>query len=158
NHLYNKIGFSDEIMKFPFSINYIEGKWEEWDKIYFPYIELIENNLSKTNLENTKVYRNYNFAVKGDSFQRVIDLLKITKTDSHSETNNKSSEDINPYNYDITFIYCNRTSKPFKYMNLLKFVNEIKAFSEKFKNDKKNECHNITSQLILISQFGYDLG
>ena len=157
-HLYNKIGFSDEIMNFPFSINYIDGKWEEWDKIYFPYIELIENNLCKTNLENTKVYRNYNFAAKGDSFQRIIDLLKITTTDSHSETKNQGSEDINPYNYEITFIYCNRTSKPLKYMNLLKFVNEIKVFSEKFKNDRKNRCHHIRAQLILISQFGYDLG
>lgn len=157
-HLYHKIDFSDEIMKFPFSINHIEGKWEEWDKIYFPYIELIENNIIKTNIENSKVYRNYNFAIKGDSFQRVIDLLKITTTASHSETNNQVSEDINPYDYEITFIYCNRTSKPFKYMNLLKFVNEIKAFSEKFKNDQKNECNNIRSHLILISQFGYDLG
>jgi len=49
-------------------------------------------------------------------------------------------------------------SKPFKYMNFLKFVNEIKSFSEKFKNDKKNKCHNIRSQLILVSLFGYDLG
>jgi len=157
-HLYQLIGFSDEIMKFPFSTNHIEGKWEEWDKIYFPYIELIENNINRNNIENTKVYRNYNFALKSDSFQRVIDLLKITTTDSHSETNKQGSEDIHPYNYEITFIYCNRTSKPFKYMNLLKFVSEIKAFSEKFKNDKKNECHKIRSQLILISLFGYDLG
>jgi hypothetical protein len=36
-------------------------------------------------------------------------------------------------------------------------VNEIKLFSEKFKNDKKNKCHNIRSQLILVSLFGYDL-
>jgi hypothetical protein len=42
-------------------------------------------------------------------------------------------------------------------MNFLKFVNEIKSFSEKFKNDKKNKCHNIRSQLILVSLFGYDL-
>ena len=157
-HLSHNNVYTDEIMKFPFSVFQIDGKWEEWDKIYFPYIELIENNLCKTNLENTKVYRNYNFAAKGDSFQRVIDLLKITTTDSHSETKNQGSEDINPYNYEITFIYCNRTSKPLKYMNLLKFVNEIKAFSEKFKNDRKNRCHHIRAQLILISQFGYDLG
>jgi len=157
-HLYHIISFSDEIMKFPFSTNHIDGKWEEWDKIYFPYIELIENNIIKTNIKNTKVYRNYNFALKSDTFQRVIDLMKITTTDSSPETNKQGSEDLNPYNYEITFIYCNRTSKPFKYMNLLKFVNEIKAFSEKFKNDKRNECHNIRSQLILISLFGYDLG
>ncbi len=57
-HLYRLIDFSDEITKFPFSINLIDGKWEEWDKIYFPYIELIENNIIKTNIENTKVFRN----------------------------------------------------------------------------------------------------
>jgi len=156
-HLYSLIDFSDEIMKFPFSINLIDGKWEEWDKIYFPYIELIENNIIKTNIENTKVYRNYNFALKNDTFQRVIDLIVITTKKTDSELKGQVTEEINPYNYEITFIYCNRTSKPFKYMNLLKFVNEIKSFSKKFKNDKKNECNNIRAQLILVSLNGYDL-
>ena len=155
--LYHIIDFSDEVMKFPFSINHIDGKWEEWDKIYFPYIELIENNIIKSNIKDTKLYRNYNFAFKSDTFQRIIDLLIITTTKSNPETHNQVLEDINPYDYEITFIYCNRMSKPFKYMNLLKFVNEIKLFSEKFKNDKKNKCHNIRSQLILVSLFGYDL-
>lgn len=156
-HLYHINAFSDEVMKFPFSINHIDGKWEEWDKIYFPYIESIENNIIKTSKKNTKVYRNYNFALKNDSFQRVIDLLVIIRTNSIPELKNQGAEEINPFDYEITFIYCNRTSKPFTYMNLLKFVNEIKAFSEKFRNDKKNECHNIRSQLTLISLFGYDL-
>ena len=157
-HLYHKINFSDDIMKFPFSTNYIDGKWEEWDKIYFPYIELIENNIIKDNIENTKLYRNYNFALKSDTFQRVIDLVIITTKTTDSELNNQITEEVNPYDYEITFIYCNRTSKPFKYMNFLKFVNEIKSFSEKFRNDKKNKCHNIRSQLILVSLYGYDLG
>ena len=156
-HLYQLINFSDDIMKFPFSIVHVEGKWEEWEKIYFPYIELIENNIIKTNVKNTKVYRNYNFALKSDTFQRIIDLLIITTKKSNSELNNQITEEINPYDYEITFIYCNRKAKPFKYMNLLKFVNEIKSFSEKFRNDKKNKCNNIRSQLILISQYGYDL-
>ena len=156
-HLYHINDFSDEIMKFPFSINHIEGKWEEWDKIYFPYIELIENNIIKTYTEDTKVYRNYNFAVKSDSFQRIIDLLIVTTKKSSPELKNQGTEEINPFDYEITFIYCNRMSKPFKYMNFLKFVNEIKSFSEKFKNDKKNKCNNIRSQLILVSLNGYDL-
>jgi len=155
-HLYRNIDFSDEIMKFPFSVNHIDGKREEWDDIYFPYIEVIEKNIIKTNLENTKVYRNYNFALKGDTFQRVIDLVMVTTKESSLDPKSQGTEEINPYDYEITFIYCNRTSETFKYMSLLKFVNEIKAFSEKFKNDKKNECHNIRSQLILISKFGYD--
>ena len=157
-HLYHINDFSDEIMKFPFSINHIEGKWEEWDKIYFPYIELIENNIIKTYTKDTKVYRNYNFAENGDSFQRIIDLLIVTKKESIPELKNKGTEEINPFDYEISFIYCNRMSKPFKYMNLLKFVNEIKSFSEKFKNDKKNKCNIIIPQLILVSQFGYDIG
>ncbi len=155
--LYHIIKFSDDIMEYPFSVINIDGKWEEWEKIYFPYIELIENNIIKSNLKNTEVHRNYNFALKGDTFQRVIDLLIITKKKSNPELINQVAEDINPYDYEITFIYCNRTSKPFKYMNLLKFVNEIKSFAEKFTNDKKKKCHNIRSQLILISQFGHDL-
>jgi len=83
--------------------------------------------------------------------------LIITTKETNSEPNNQVTEELNPYDYEITFIYCNRTSKPFKYMSLLKFVNEIKSFSEKFRNDKKNKCNNIRSQLILISLFGYDL-
>ena len=156
-HLYHLINFSDDILQFPFSIVHVEGKWEDWDKIYFPYIESIENNIIKTDVKNTKVYRNYNFALKSDTFQRVIDLFTITTTETNSEPNNQVTEELNPYDYEITFIYCNRTSKPFKYMNLLKFVNEIKSFSEKFRNDKKNKCNNIRPQLILISQYGYDL-
>ncbi|HUW89659.1 MAG TPA: hypothetical protein VMV43_03995 [Candidatus Nanopelagicaceae bacterium] len=156
-HLYHLINFSDDILQFPFSIVHVEGKWEEWDKTYFPYIESIENNIIKTDVKNTKLYRNYNFALKSDTFQRVIDLLIITTKETNSEPNNQVTEELNPYDYEITFIYCNRTSKPFKYMNLLKFVNEIKSFSEKFRNDKKNKCNNIRSQLILISLFGYDL-
>ncbi|GAI65169.1 unnamed protein product [marine sediment metagenome] len=104
------------------------------------------------------MYRNYNFAVKSDIFQRIIDLLIVTTKKSSPELKNQVTEEINPFDYEITFIYCNRMSKPFKYMNFLKFVDEIKSFSEKFKNDKKNECHNIRSQLILVSLFGYDLG
>lgn len=156
-HLYHLINFSDDILQFPFSIVHVEGKWEEWDKTYFPYIESIENNIIKTDVKNTKLYRNYNFALKSDTFQRVIDLLIITTKETNSEPNNQVTEELNPYDYEITFIYCNRTSKPFKYMSLLKFVNEIKSFSEKFRNDKKNKCNNIRSQLILISLFGYDL-
>jgi len=155
--LYQIIDFTDEIMRFPFSLIHIDGKWEEWDKIYFPYIELIENKIIKTNVKNTKVYRNYNFAFQSDTFQRLIDLMIITTKDSIPEINNKVTEEIKPYDYEITFIYCNRTANPFKYINLLKFVNEIKSFSEKFKNNKKNQCNNIRPQLILISQFGYAL-
>ena len=47
-HLYNLIDISDNIMKFPFSINHIDGKWEDWDKIYFPFIDLIESNIIKS--------------------------------------------------------------------------------------------------------------
>jgi hypothetical protein len=156
-HLYQTIDFSDEIMKFPFSVNHIDGKREDWDEIYFPYIELIEKNIIKANLKDTKVYRNYNFALKSDTFQRVIDLLVVSTKDSCLDPKSQGTEEINPYDYEITFIYCNRSSNSFKYMNFLKFVNEIKSFSDKFKNDKKNECNNIRAQLILISQFGYDL-
>ena len=156
-HLYQSIDFSDEVMQFPFSLIQTDGKWEEWDEIYFPYIELIENKIIKTDVENRKVYRNYNFAFESDSFQRLIDLSIITRLKTNSEIKNQVTEEANPYDYEIMFIYCNRTAKPFRYMNLLKFVNEIKSFSEKFKKNKKNKCNNIKSQLILISQFGYDL-
>jgi hypothetical protein len=139
-------------MKFPFSLIAPDGNWEKWESIYFPYIEMIEKKIIKTNPKNSKLYRNYDFALKSDIFQRVIDLLVVSKKEAKLE----DKEEVDLYDYQFTFVYCHRSSKPFRYINLLKFVNEIKAFSKKFKKDKINNCHDIRSELILISQHGYE--
>ncbi|MFX1408416.1 MAG: hypothetical protein ACFFC9_03910 [Promethearchaeota archaeon] len=155
--LYDKIEYSDDLMKYPFSLTYIEGKWEEWERIYFPYIESVESNLIKIGEKNINIFRNYDFALQSDIYHRIIDLVIISIKEHNSELNTKQTQEIVSYDYEITFIYCNRTLKPLKYMKLLKFVNEIKNFSKVFKQDKKNRCKSIRSQLILISLCGYEI-
>ena len=59
------------------------------------------------------------------------------------------------YNYILTFVYCNRTSKPYELMNLLKFMNEIKNFAKKFKLKRKKTCYQIRCQMIIVSILGF---
>ena len=154
--LFPKIDYSDEIMKFPFSITSIEGKWEDWEEIYHQYINFIERGIINTGIERTQIYRNYDFALNSDIFQRIFDLTLISKQESDPEILAQHNENIPLYDYEITFLYCNRSYKPYTYMNLLKLMNELKNFSNKFKTDKKNLCFNIRTNLILISSSGYE--
>jgi len=154
--LYAKIDYSDEIMKFPFSINSSIGKWEDWEEIYYPYMNSIEKGIINTGVERTKMYRNYDFALKTDIFQRMFDLVLISRQESDPELLALKNEDGPLYDYELTFIHCNRSDKPYSYMDLLKLMNEIKSFSEKFKANKERQCFNIRTNLILISSSGYE--
>lgn len=154
--LYPVIDYSDDIMKFPFSITSINGKWEDWEDVYYPYVNSIEKGLNNTEIELTRIYRNYDYALKSDIFQRMFDLTLISKQDSDPEILAQQNEDAPLYDYEITFLYCNRSHKPYSYMDMLKLMNEIKSFSKKFKTDKKNLCFSIRTNLILISFSGYE--
>jgi len=154
--LYVKIDYSDEIMKFPFSITSINGKWEDWEELYYPYVSSIEKGIINTGVEHTKIYRNYDFALKTDIFQRMFDLVLLSKQESDPEMLAQRNEDGPLYDYEITFIYCNRSNKPYSYMDLLKLMNEIKTFSKKFKANEKRQCFNVRTNLILISSSGYE--
>lgn len=154
--LYAKIDYTDDIIKFPFSITSSNGKWEDWEEIYYSYINSIEKGIINTGLERTKIYRNYDFALKTDIFQRMFDLVLISKQESDPEILAQKNEDGPLYDYEITFIHCNRSHKPYSYMDLLKLMNEIKTFSEKFKANKERQCFNIRTNLILISSSGYE--
>ena len=153
--LYEKIDYSDDIVKFPFSITSANGKWEEWEELYHPYVNLIEMGIKNCGVEHTKIYRNYDFALKSDIFQRMFDLVLISKQETDPENLIQQNEDGPLYNYEITFIYCNRSFKPYSYMDLLKLMNEIKNFSKKFKTNEERLCFSIRSNLILISSSGY---
>ncbi len=156
-HLYTKIGYSDEIMKFPFSITYMDGKREEWEEKYHPYINSIEKRIKENSEDTTKIYRNYDFALDSDIFQRMFDLLILSTYEAEAELNGAEEDEGTLYNYEVTFIYCNKTSQPYTYMNLLKLMNEINKFADKFKKDKSKKCNIIRSQIILISLSGYEL-
>jgi len=156
-NLYANIDYSDEIMKFPFSVTSINGKWEDWEELYYPYVNSIEKGIINTGVERTKIYRNYDFALKTDIFQRMFDLVLISKQESDPEILAQQNEDSPLYDYELTFIYCNRSYKPYSYMDLLKLMNEIKNFSKQFKSEKKRLCFSIRTNLILISSSGFEL-
>lgn len=155
NDLHQKFDYSDDIIKFPFSISSADGNWAEWEELYYPYVNSIENGIKNCGVEHTKIYRNYDFALESDIFQRMFDLVLISKQDTNPEILTQLNEVGPLYDYEITFIYCNRSFKPFSYMDLLKLMNEIKNFSSKFKAEKERLCFNIRTNLILISSAGY---
>ncbi len=156
NDLYKKIDYSDNIMKFPFSIASTDGKWEDWEDLYHPYINSIENGIKNCGVEHTKIYRNYDFALESDIFQRMFDLVLISKDETAPEVIALKNEEGPFFDYEVTFIYCTRSYKPYPYMELLKLMNEIKNFSKKFKNEKERLCFSIRTNLILISSSGYE--
>lgn len=154
--LYNEIGYSDDIMKFPFSITSLNGKWEEWEKIYHLYLNSVEKGIINTGIEQTKIYRDYDFAQEADIFQRMFDLVLVSKSETSPEVLTQHNEDKILFDYELTFIYSNRSYKSYSYMNLLKLMNELKNFAIKFKSNKKRLCFHVRTNLILISSSGYE--
>ncbi|MEJ2295159.1 MAG: hypothetical protein P8Y23_10365 [Candidatus Lokiarchaeota archaeon] len=154
--LYNRISYSDDIMKYPFSITSINGKWEEWEDLYHLYLNSIEKGIINTGLEHTKIYRDYDFAQEADIFQRMFDLVLVSKRETDPEVLAQHNEDKLLFDYELTFIYCNRSYKPYSYMDLLKLMNEVKNFATKFKSNNKSLCFHIRMNLILISSSGYE--
>lgn len=154
--LYNKIGYSDDIMKFPFSITSLNGKWEEWEKIYHLYLNSVEKGIINTGIEYTKIYRDYDFAQEADIFQRMFDLVLVSKRETNPEVLAQLNEDKILFDYELTFIYSNRSYKSYSYMDLLKLMNELKNFAKKFKSNKKRLCFHVRTNLILISSSGYE--
>ncbi len=155
-------GYSDQIPKFPFSITYVDEKREFWENFYYAYVVLIEKKLKNLYPKEIEIYQNYDFALTNDIFPRIIDLVIIEKykvkieLEQQKKRNELESEPSEMYNYIITFIYCNRNSKPYDLMNLLKFMNEIKNFSTSFKQKNKNLCNEIRCQMIIVSILGFE--
>jgi hypothetical protein len=154
--LYININYSDDIIKFPFSITSVNGKWEEWEDIYYPYLNSIEKGILNTGVEHTKIYRDYDFAQEADIFQRMFDLVLVSKKETDPEVLAQHNEDKLLFDYELTFIYCNRSNKIYSYMDLLKLMNEIKSFAQKYKSNKNSLCFHIRTNLILISSLGYE--
>jgi hypothetical protein len=154
--LYNKISYSDDIMKFPFSITSGNGKWEEWEDLYHQYLNSIEMGIINAGIEHTKVYRDYDFAQEADIFQRMFDLVLVSKRETDPKVLAQHNEDKLHFDYELMFVYCHRSYNPYSYMDLLKLMNEVKNFAQKFKSDRKNFCFHVRTNLILISSSGYE--
>lgn len=67
-------GYSDPLMKFPFSIN-IEGAWELWEDIYSNLLTAIKNHLVTSKNTSIKTYEYYDFALTEELYQRIFDLI-----------------------------------------------------------------------------------
>ncbi|MFX0010286.1 MAG: hypothetical protein ACFE9R_08230 [Candidatus Hermodarchaeota archaeon] len=153
--------YSDSILKFPFSISYIDGKREYWEKKYYSYLVFVEEHLKKLQSDQMDIYKNYDFALERDIFPRIIDLVITEKFKVERDLKQKDIggitefENSEIYNYILTFVYCNRTSKPYELMNLLKFMNEIKSYAKKFKLKRKKTCYQIRYQMIIVSLLGF---
>lgn len=153
--------YSDSMLKFPFSISWIDGKREYWEKKYYSYLVFVEEHLKRIQSDQMDIYKNYDFALERDIFPRIIDLVITEKFKVEKDLKQKDIggiaefENSEIYNYILTFLYCNRTSKPYELMNLLKFMNEIKNFAKNFKLKRKKTCYQIRCQMIIVSILGF---
>ncbi|MFX0018952.1 MAG: hypothetical protein ACFFAK_04510 [Promethearchaeota archaeon] len=171
NVLSNKFNYSDNISKFPFSITQIDGSWIYWERLYYPFVRLIEKRINKIKNSTIKTFRNYDFALSRDYFPRIFDLIilernkieKFFEEENHPFIkkereiklfNQDESEDLSMFNLSMTFLYCNKKFKPLKLLELLKLMNEVKNYSKKLKLRIKR-CDKIKPQMIIISFFGY---
>jgi hypothetical protein len=163
---------NDNLIKFPFSITQIDGSWDFWQKIYSPYVTNIEKRWKNFDEEPKKIYKNYDFALEKDYFQRIFDLVVIeddkgdflsklenskslSKSDILPKDEEESNESDKITKISVFFIYSNKTMKPIKLMNLLKRMNEIKTFSKQFQKNINTHNIEIKPRMILISLFGF---
>ena len=170
--LSKKFKYFDNLLKYPFSITQIDGSLIYWERLYNPFVSLIENRIKKLKNSDIKTFRNYDFALNKDYFPRVFDLItiernkidKLFKKENYPSIkkerqiklfNQDESEDLSMFNLRMTFLYCNKRFKPIKLMELLKLMNEIKNYSIKLQSRIK-KCNNIKPQIIIISFFGYE--
>jgi hypothetical protein len=161
-YIIKNFNYSDDLMKFPFSITQSDGSWELWKQSYSSYVNLIEKKIKENQEEDIKVYRNFDFALTRDIFQRIFDLVIIKteeiKSNEYKEgkRSGKKLELKKMYNYIITFIYCNKTIQPFSLMRMLKIMNEIKTYSKQYMQKFKQTLKSAKVQLVLISVSGYE--
>lgn len=170
--LSNKFNYFDNLLKYPFSITQIDGSLIYWERLYHPFVSLIEKRIKKLKNIDIKTFRNYDFALSRDYFPRIFDLIviernkidKFFKKENYPSIkkerqiklfNQDESENLSMFNLRMTFLYCNKKSKPLKLMELLKLMNEVKNYSEKLQSRIK-KCDNIKPQIIIVSFFGYE--
>ncbi|MHA1933145.1 MAG: hypothetical protein ACW96X_11425, partial [Promethearchaeota archaeon] len=70
---------SNILGNYPFSLLDIDGLSEMWEKIYNPYIDLIESKILLSKNDSISTFRNYNFALKNEINPRIADLVVISE-------------------------------------------------------------------------------
>ncbi len=166
---------SDFLINYPFSLLDVDGSLELWQKLYNPYIDLIENEINKTTNESINTFRNHNFAFnKALQQQRIADLIicKVEEKVSNPVFNinrnnlNKPKEKIEAqysdvvekedYNLKLTFVLTHKKQHPLKLMKFLKLSGEVKNFTELLHKKELRQYSDVIPQVIFISLFGFE--
>ncbi|HEC41023.1 hypothetical protein LCGC14_0685760 [marine sediment metagenome] len=165
---------SNILRNYPFSLLDVDGLSEMWQKIYDPYIDLIESKIITLKNDSLSTIRNHNFAFNNALQQRIADLIvielenQISNPVSKSSRNNvnKSMEKIEDqysdivekenYNLKITLVLTNKKMQPLKLIQILKLTDEIKKYTQLLHKKDLRQYSNIIPQIIFISLFGFE--
>jgi len=166
---------SNILRNFPFSLLDMDGLSEMWQKIYNPYIDLIESKIIMSKNDSISTFRNHNFAFINEIQQRIADLIiseleeQISNPISKSSRNNlnKSMEKIEDqysdvvekedYNLKITFVFTNKKIQPLKLIQMLKLSAEVKKYTQLLHKKELKQYSMIIPQIIFISLFGFEI-
>ncbi len=166
---------SNILRKYPFSLLDMDGLSEMWQKIYNPYINLIESKINRSKNDSISTFRNHNFAFKNEIQQRIADLViseleeKISNPVSKSSRNNLNkplekiedqySDEVEKENYNlkITFVFTNKKFRPLKLIQMLKLSDEVQKYTQLLYKKELKQYSKIIPQIIFISLFGFEI-
>ncbi len=169
-----KEGNSDFLRDYPFSLLDVEGPLEVWQRIYNPYIDLIESNIVKLNKNSIITVRNHNFAFNNAVQQRIADLIvseeveqkypPVSMSSAYYQQKHKGkiedqySDVVEKENYylKITFIFTIKKLHPLKFMQFLKITGEVKKYTELLHKKELKQYSKVIPQVIFISLFGFE--
>ena len=170
-HTENKFNI---LRNYPFSVLDMDGLLGIWQKIYNPYIDLIESKIILSKNDSISTIRNHNFAFDNKHQQRIADLIiseleeHISNPVSKSSRNNlnKTSEKIEDQysdvvekencNLQITFVFTNKKIRPLKLIEMLKLTDEVKKYTQLLHKKEFKQYTMIIPQIIFISLFGFE--
>ena len=167
---------SNILGKYPFSLLDIDGLSEMWQKIYNPYIDLIESKISESKNDSITTFRNHNFALKNESRKRIADLIIISELEEQNSNPvskslrnnlNKPKEKIEDqysdvvekenFAFKITFVFANKKTQPLKLFQMLKLSEEVKKYTQLLHKKELKQYSKIIPGIIFISLFGFEI-
>ncbi|MHA1192594.1 MAG: hypothetical protein ACTSP9_09905 [Promethearchaeota archaeon] len=147
NDIQDKINYEDKLLKYPFSLTGNFNINEDWYASYSDNLDLIERNIIKYGVNQSRIFRYYDFAKNSETFQRIFDLIVIS---------DKLVKKIDDNVYWLLFYYSNKSQEKFKLLNLVKLFDEIKKYSKVLQKTMKKRGSIIKPALIILSVNGFE--
>ena len=147
NDIQDKINYEDKLLKYPFSLTGNFDINEDWYASYSDNLDLIERNIIKYGVNQSRIFRYYDFAKNSETFQRIFDLIVIS---------DKLVKKIDDNVYWLLFYYSNKSQEKFKLLNLVKLFDEIKKYSKVLQKTMKKRDLIIKPALIILSVNGFE--